>query len=159
MQDQDVSQLVRLDKGKPFGVVCPPENGAHFHQDGFYFNHHGVLAEDMLDDDARERLRKLENRKNADAAANAARKTFLEQSGLTAADLEGEDALTTVMQAATTEPGAVDLVAWAKGERQYIFGVVRKAVKDQYSYSGDTKAAILTWMIDNKKIAEKDVRG
>jgi hypothetical protein len=150
-------QLVKLDKGKPFSVVVPPENGAHFFQDGFYFTHHGELAPDMLDADAHERLRKLENRKMADAAANEARRKFMEQSGLSAADLEGEDALTNVMQAATVDTGVIDLIGWAKGEKQYPFFAVRKAVKDQYAYAGDTRDAILTWMVDNKKIAEQDV--
>jgi len=151
------SPLVKLDKSKPFAVVVPPENGAHFHQDGFYFDHHGVLAQLMLDDEAKERLRKLENRKKADAAAAEARKKFLEQSGLTPADLEGEDALTNVMQAATVDAGGIDLVAWARGQKQYPFFAVRKAVKEQYAYAGDTRDAILTWMVDNKKIAESDV--
>ena len=151
------THLVKLDKGKPFATVCPPENGAHFFQDGFYFDHHGVLAPDMLDGEANERLRKLENRKLADAAANEARRKFMEQSGLSAADLEGEDALTTVMQAATTDTAGVDLVGWARGAKQYPFFAVRKAAKDQYAYAGDTRDAIITWMIDNKKIAESDV--
>ncbi len=150
--------LIKLDKSKPHAVVVPPENGAHFFQDGFYFDHHGVLAPGMLDAAAEERLRKLENRKKADAAANEARKKFMEQSGLSAADLEGEDALTTVMQAATVDTIGVDLVGWAKGDKQYPFFAVRKAAKDQYAYAGDTRDSILTWMIDNKKIVEQDVR-
>jgi hypothetical protein len=72
----------------------------------------------MLDDEANERLRKLENRKKADAAANDARRAFMEQSGLSPADLEGEDALTHVIEAATTSSESVDLVGWAKGEKQ-----------------------------------------
>jgi hypothetical protein len=155
----DSPALIKLDKSKPFAVVVPPENGAHFHQDGFYFDHHGALATEMLDDAGKERLRKLENRKKADAAAAEARKKFMAQSGLTDADLEGEDALTNVMQAATAESsGGVDLVAWAKGEKQYPFFAIRKAAKDQYAYLGDTRDAIITWMVDNKKILESDVR-
>jgi hypothetical protein len=153
-----MDHVVKLDKSKPYGVVVPPENGAHFHQEGFYFTHHGDLAKDMLDDTAKERLRKLENRKKADAAAAEARKKFLEQSGLSDADLEGEDALTTVMHAATVDSGAVDLIGWAKGEKQYPFFAVRRAVKEQYAYAGDTKDSILTWMVDNKKVPETDVK-
>jgi|HubBroStandDraft_4_1064222.scaffolds.fasta_scaffold81156_2 hypothetical protein len=153
---EDTATLVKLDKGKPFATVCPPENGAHFHQDGFYFDHHGNLAKEMLDADAHERLRKLENRKKADAAANEARKKFMEQSGLTDTDLEGEDAVSTIMQAATMDSKGIDLVAWAKGEKSYPFYAIRKAVKDQYSYAGDTKDAIITWMVDNKKVTAAD---
>jgi hypothetical protein len=151
--------IVRLDKNKPYAVVVPPENGAHFHQDGFYFDHHGMLAPVMLDAEAKERLRKLANRKKADAAANEAKKKFMEQHGLSAADLEGEDAVNNVMQTiAAGGAGAIDLVAWAKGEKDYIFGAVRKAVKEQYSYVGDNRAAIINWMIENKKVLESDVR-
>lgn len=81
----------------------------------------------------------MKPRKKADAAANAARAKFMEQSGLSPADLEGEHALTNVMTAATIEPQGVDLVAWAKGEKSYIFGVVRKALKEQYAYNGDSR--------------------
>jgi hypothetical protein len=157
---EEVNQhIVKLDRSKPVSTVVPPENGAHFFQDGFYFDHHGNLAPEMLDADARERLRKLENRKKADAAANEAKKKFMEQHGLSAADLEGEDAVNNVMQTiAAGGTGAIDLVAWAKGEKDYIFGAVRKAVKEQYSYVGDNRAAIINWMIENKKISESDVR-
>lgn len=157
MEAEISPHIIKLDKARPYAVVVPPENGAHFHQDGFYFDHHGVLATGMLDAEANARLTKLANRKKADAAANEAKKKFMEQHGLSPSDLEGEDAVNNVMQVAATG-GSIDLVAWAKGEKDYIFGVVRKAVKEQYAYVGDTRNAILNWMIENKKVSESDVR-
>ena len=33
--------MTRLDRQRSFGTVSPPHQGAHFHQDGVYFDHTG----------------------------------------------------------------------------------------------------------------------
>lgn len=156
--DESLLKTVKLDKSQDHAIVFPPENGAHFHQNGFYFDHHGNLAPNMLAPESIEALKKADLRKKADAAAEVARKKFLEESGLDESDLEGDDALTKVIQIATAAADDVDLVAWAKGQKQYVFGVIRKAVSEQYSYQGSTKEAILNWMVENGKVAEEDVK-
>ena len=156
---EDFSHLIKFDKTKEYGTVVPPERGAHFFQNGFYFDHHGKLAHEWLDEEAHTRLQKIATKKLADAAAQKAREEFLKSNGLTPADIgEGEDALDAVIALKQTNSTDIDLPGWARGEKQYAFGVVRKAARDQYSYEGADKSSLIEWMIQNKKVLEMDVK-
>ena len=48
----------RLDKSRPYGQHCPPENGAFFNQDGFDFDHEGRIVEKLLSADQKKQLEK-----------------------------------------------------------------------------------------------------
>jgi len=148
---------ITLDKSRPFGVVFPPE-GAHFYQDGFYFTHGGELVEDMLDDEATKKLKRREASAAAEKRRDEIYREELAKQGLD----EGEISEAIAEQKATNaevveDPKAVDLVAWAKGQRKYVFGQVRKAFADQYGFAVADKRNGIEFLIDNGKIVEDDV--
>lgn len=98
--------MARLDRKRAFGTVHPPENGAVFCQDGRHFN-------------------------TEDRQVNIA----------TGELVEPNDAPVTIprLHLAVPQPGnvvpsseKVDLVAWGRGEVEYLWGDVAKAFVDQY---------------------------
>src|SRR5208337_3418242 len=93
---QDVEELkkvIKLDKDKLHGTVNPPIFGAHFVQGEppheFYFDHNGELIThpNVFSPEHVEKLKKIHLRRQADKAANEARKKFMAQSGMTEEDL------------------------------------------------------------------------
>lgn len=150
-----------FDKNKPFGQVFPPENGAHFAQDGFHFDVDGNLVEDMLTDADVKRLETLALEKKANAAAAAARAAFLKDNGLDPNDPNLTTKLIEVSAAAQQQQdagGPVDLVAWAKGEAQYKWFKVMAAAKEQHSFVATDARALVAFLVDQKLVAEADVK-
>lgn len=144
-----------LDRSKHFSHVSPPEKGAYFEQGGFYFDHHGNLADEWLTDATRDRLRKILNKKEADKIARAARQKFMEEQGLEEADLapDPEDA---AAEAAAGD-GDVDIIAWAKGQKKYRFFSVVAAVSKRYNYEGSDRRSILEFLVNNGVISEQAI--
>ena len=124
-----------LNKKKAYGVVSPPENGAHFCQEGFYFTAQGALVThpELLKDKDRARLERMVARKGAEEDARKAYLAALKAKGLTEADV----AEIVATGGAPTQPaneanGAVDSIGWGKGLVNYPFFTVKKAFSEQF---------------------------
>lgn len=143
-----------LDRSKHHSIVTPPEKGAHFEQNGFYFDYKGDLAEEWLTDATRERLRKIINKKEADKIARAARQKFMQEQGLSEADLAA-DADDQADAAAGDDE--VDIVAWAKGTKKYRFFSVVAAVSKRYNFEGTDRHSIIEFLIERGVVSEQAV--
>lgn len=150
---------ITLDKSKPHGVVFPPENNAHFEQDGFYFTHQGDLVHDMLDEAATKRLKRRQAFARAEAARIAALRSALESEGLDGKEIDEvmKEAETSGAAAISKASAQVDLIAWAKGQQKYVFGQIRKAFQDQHAKIIADKRDALEWLVDNGQIKEDDI--
>jgi hypothetical protein len=132
--DEFAGALV-LDKKKPHGIVTPPEHGAHYCQDGFYFGPNGNLVThpNLLGEKARARLKRTIARKDAEAESRKAYLEALKKKGLTEDDvaeiLSTGGAPTTAVSAAS---GPIDLIGWGKGLVKYPFFSVKKAFMDEF---------------------------
>lgn len=69
--------MLTLDREKPFGVVTPPENNAHFMQGPYYYDAEGKLVEGLLTHEQRAAMEEAKLEAEADAAAEAARQQKL----------------------------------------------------------------------------------
>jgi hypothetical protein len=151
--------LIRLDKKRHFGTCHPPENNCHFHQDGFYFDAHGNLVEEVLDAAGREKLRKLTAQREADVAAEKARLAVYKKAGV---EMEPEQPRNAPEPQDSGEPGGivgnVDLIGWAKGLKQYAFFTVRNAAQAEYAFVAKDAAALVEWMVSNGKISEDQAK-
>ena len=153
-----MASAIRLDKNKTHSIVTPPEGGAHFYQDGFYFTHEGGLVEDMLDEAATKKLAKREARAAADARKDELYRQELANQGLNEKEVD-EAMQEAKAEDATVEadPKAIDLIAWAKGQKKYVWFQVVKAFADQFSVNVSDKRNALEWLADEGKIAEDEI--
>lgn len=154
---------IRLDRSRHFAIVTPPENGAHFHQDGLYFTHGGEVVEDMIDEAGVKAIKRRNAQAAAKAAAEDAYRKALEEQGMEPDAIKGEiervknaGALTDAAAGAANSQ-AVDLIAWAKGHKQYPWFTVRKAFTDQHSRDVENKANALDFLADEGLIAPEDI--
>ena len=154
----DAADLIKLDKSKTYGTVFPPENNAHFFQDGFYFTASGDLVREMLDEAATKKLA----RRTARVAADR-RKEELYRQELAAQGLDETEVAEAIAEAKAedapieADPKAIDLVAWARGQKKYVFGQVRKAFKDQYAIDVPDKKTGIEVLVDEGKVGEDEV--
>lgn len=150
---------IRLDKARNHSVVFPPEGGAHFFQDGFYFTHEGDLVEDMLDEASTKKLAKRKARAEADARKEEIYRQELANQGLNETEVAEaiEEAKADNVQV-EADASAIDLVAWAKGQKKYVFGQVRKAFKDQFAVDVPDKKTGIEFLVDEGKISDDDVK-
>lgn len=153
-----------LDRSKPFGVVTPPENGAHYAQDGLHFDAEGVLVDDMLSADD---VRKIERRSieaRANAAAAEARAKFLADNGLSPDDPNLSTKLVEVATEAQrsaqdqTDPKDVDILGWARGEKTYPWFKVSAAAREQFSFIATDAAALAAFLVNEGKINAEDIK-
>jgi hypothetical protein len=138
-----------LDKTRDFGEVHPPEDGAHFYQDGFYFGPRGDLVQAFLDDAARAKLAFAEAAASANAIAEKARADALKSAGFDPAT-QGPGAqaapIPTPPVAEAISSGGVDLRAWLLGTTQYQFFAIVAATKELYGFSPATKAQAVDFL-------------
>lgn len=146
---------VRLDPTKDKAVVFPPEKGAHFHQDGFYFDFHGALAPDMLTSADEVRLRKLLNKRAVKKQMERTKIEFMKEHGLSPEDLEDSDA---VITAVVTSTIPVDIVGWARAEVKYPFHRVIDFMRDKYQFEGHDIPSVINYLIEKEIVAEGAVR-
>ncbi len=149
---------IKLDRSRPFDSCHPSENNAHFYQDHLYFTHGGELVVAMLDEHGHKALKRKTARAAAKKAAEEAFAKALVDAG------ENEADVAEVMKAAeaagaevVADPNAIDLIAWAKGQRKYVFGQIRKAFSEQHSKVISDKRDALEWLVDNGLIDEDDI--
>lgn len=160
--------LIRLDKNRDHGRVFPPENGAHFEQDGMYFDVNGQLAAEYVDANLMTRLERLRIRRVADQEAEKARREALARLGV---DMDAPEfaGLTTdqaediaVKEGKGDDPkggiGQNELVAWAKGQKLYSLQTLRKAAEEVWSREVTSKKDLLDFMLDNDFVAPEDAK-
>lgn len=154
-----------LDTSKPYGIVTPPENGAHFAQNGLHFDQDGELVEDMLTDADVKMLQRKSVEAEANRAAETARRAYLADQGLDPDDPELSTKLVAValeQKKAADDPAAagadVDLVAWATKTATYPWFKVAAAAKAKHNFIATDARALVAFMIDEKLIAEDQVK-
>jgi len=148
-----------LDKTKPFGVVTPPWEGAHYEQNGFHFDASGEIVKELVTPELTKRLENAAARATAEKAADAARKAAFKKLGLDPDDPDlAVKAVEAAAAAGTGGGGDVDLVAWAKGEKAYPFAKVRGALLEQKDFVATDMRAAIAFMVDNSMIDQADVK-
>ena len=150
--------LPKFDRSKAHGIVTPPEQGAHFEQDGFYFTQEGELVEALMSPADKARVKNVALQREAARRAEDARLAFLAENGIAADDPDREKKVIEAARTIAESGGGVDLVAWAKGEKAYPFAKVRKAAEEKYSFTATDTRSLVEFMIDAKKIAEGEVK-
>lgn len=152
---------IMLDRSRPFGVVFPPENNAHYAQDGLHFTAEGELAEEWLSPDDRARLDKMIARKAADAAGEKARREALEKAGFGADEISAIAQAAAKTRATPEKSGAdngVDLKAWGEGKINIAFFKVKQAIIDKYARNVENMQDALDFLIDEHVISEASAR-
>jgi hypothetical protein len=152
--DDEIFDLVKLDRTRHGARVTPPENGAHWEQDGFYFDNEGRLAPAWLTEKDKDRLRRKAARAKASNAAEAARRKALIAAGIDP-DQEEDDAGNVTAKSAgpakaPAEAGksdAVDLLAWARGELKAPWFKVRAAFEAQHAVSVENKEDAMIFLV------------
>lgn len=157
---EQTEDTVSLDKSRSFAIVTPPENGAHYLQDNFYFSAHGELVTHpaLFTDKDQKRLAGMMARKRADRAAAKAFEAELAKSGM------GEDEIAKTVEAAkagdvkiATSDSDVDIRGWATGRVKYPWFQVRAAIVAQHSISVDDKETALNRLVDIGFIREDEI--
>lgn len=162
-----------LDQARPFGRVSPPlevdgcELPAHYEQDGVLFDAHGhpcrkedaakpapvvvttvetapvvetvVIApvEPPVDESPRKKR----------AAARAAN-----------AKAPSPEPIPAAPPPANGIVNGIDLAAWGRGQQEYLFAEVRKAVKKGYGAALDERRAVVDFLIEQRVITAAQAR-
>ena len=143
---------IRLDRSRSHDVVFPPESGAHFYQDGLYFCHEGKVVEDMIDAHGEKAIRRKTARAAAKKAAEEAYAKALAEDGVDPEQIAIE--VEKARETGSTDTGALDLVAWAKGEKKYQFFAVRKAFQEQHGKHINDRNDAIDWLVENGHLPE-----
>jgi len=141
-----------LDRSRDYGTIHGDhELGGQFAQDGFFYDGQGFLIEGAMDE---VQVAKLAELRNQDEAVEQARAKFLEL--MPNADKATVDKLINVanLRPATTEE-EIDLAAWAAGSKNYVFGKVTKAIREQFNVSPVNKLQCLEILAENGVIAPR----
>lgn len=146
-----------MDRSRPHSTVHgerppgDPHAGIHFYQDGLPYDAQEFFVEGHLDDanDKNGKLRALVERRlrklqGQTTAADAAAEVIEDDPPLPGANKAGDD-------------DDVNLVAWARGETQYLFGNVREAIRKRYSQVVKDQHGAVDCLIDEKVVTEDDL--
>lgn len=147
---------ITLDKTRHFGTCHPPEHGGVFYQDGLYFGAEGEVCRnpELFNADAEAKYMQIMKHRAGKAAA---RRAFVEATGEEPklGDLPGDE-----MPAATGDPDKdkETVLGWAKGVRKLQWFEAKKLMLDVFHYDATSKQGAVEWLIDNKHLAERDVK-
>lgn len=124
--------------------------GIHFFQDGLPFDAQEVFVESYLNDS---------NDKGGKVRALVERRLRKLQGQATAADAEAEEiANDPPLPGQKKEDGNdLNLVAWARGEAQYLFAQVREAIANRYSQKVKDQRGAVECLLDEKVVVEADL--
>lgn len=78
--------------------------------------------------------------------------------GLTWNGLTGEEPAETLSAKPAAKPGEIDLAAWGRGQKEYLFGDVRKAIRSKYSTSVTERRDAVNLLVDEKVISAAEAR-
>ena len=145
---------ITLNRSKPFSTVHPPENDAHFFQNGIYFDAAGDIVEALLTDEGRKIIAKRKAEDAARAAADEAYRHAMESDG----DTQPPPLAVKIGDDANPPPATkgVNLKKWLLGEERHLFTDVRKAVMDTYNRSFQNKDDIVKFLTEDEKIVPAD---
>lgn len=94
-----------------------------------------------------------QKRKTPKAAEDAAK-----SAGLTWGGLSGEEESLTAKPQKAAPSAGVDLAAWARGQQEYVFGEIRKAIRTTYSASVTERRDALDLLIQEKVVTAAEAR-
>jgi hypothetical protein len=142
----------RLDKSRPYGSYHPPEPGkvdgdaaCHFNQDGYDFDHNGEIVEWRLNDAQKAALKKKPP--TAPAKQHTPKPPKPQGDGGEGAEDEGAD----------EHADGLNLEAWLRGEEDYDFGAVQKAIKERYHVHKTSKRDMILFLVEDQKLVEESV--
>jgi hypothetical protein len=133
----------RLDRSRDYGTYHPPDDGAHYNQDGYDFDHDGELVEHRLTAEQQERLKKKGPAAPPKPPAPAPSHGKAHHAKETVHDPE-------------PDADGLNLEAWLRGQEDYPFPDVQKAVKARYSVWKTAKRDLLLFLVEDQKLVETD---
>jgi len=139
-----------LDRSRDFGTIHGEnEHGAFYEQDGFFFDATGALIEGAMDERQRAKLEQMQEQERAlEQAREAFRAVMPSASPELVAKLITADNLKT-----TTEEEEIDLVAWATGQKNYLYSKVAQKIRREFDQSPVNKKQALEILAEHGLIA------
>jgi hypothetical protein len=148
MTQQPSKYAKRLDRTRDYGTYCPPEppapgttQGAFYNQDGLDFDHEGYVVEWRLSPEQREKLaRKAAPKPPAPAAKPAV------------AAGDGDEPPTVPNE----NDDGLNLEMWLRGEEDYPFPDVQKAVRARMNVWKTAKRDLILFLVEEQKLISTD---
>lgn len=145
-----------LDRSRPYGTVTPPFDGAHYEQDGFFFDRdwRRIYREGEAKPDPMAKARAAKAAKKAAETAdgkpvdaiykkppwrrNTPKATITPQDGRGKRKYPRSvqnrvKPMATTRPADAVKPQGPNLTAWAKGEEKILFGTVRDTIRNRFN--------------------------
>lgn len=137
----------RLDRSKDFGTYHPPAGRARYTQGGFDFDHEGFMVDENLNDAQRAELdAKFVKRDKPATPARPSSKDGEKDAADPPSDNDDKDA----------DGDGPNLEMWLRGEEEYAFPDVQKAVKERYSVWKTAKRDLVMFLVEDQKVVEPD---
>lgn len=143
-----------LDRSRNHGTIHPPHEGAHYTQDGYYFDAEGKLVEALLKPEQKAALaKKASVPRPAPVAPPKPAATPPNPNAQSPAGAEGVAPEGNAKEGeAGGEPDAVNLEQWLRDPASAYFKDVRLAVKERYSVWKTAKAQIVEFLVVEQKL-------
>lgn len=133
----------RLDRSRDFGTYHGSSNGAVYNQDGFDFDQEGRIVEALLTDEQKKLL--------------ATKKGPAPKPPAPAAKVEAPAEEKPEPPPASEDTGdSLNLEMWLRGEADYPFPAVQKAVKERFSVWKTARRDLLVFLVDEQKVVTSD---
>lgn len=154
-----------FNRNKPYGKITPPWKGAHYEQDGVFYDQAfqpvGAPRKQGMANPAPPVAAPAATK--VAAKTSAAVKTTKVDVAAQAADVMAalkEAAAPATPKAAADEPadGEVDLAAWGRGQVDYLFADVAKAITAQFHRKVTTEHDAIDTLIEERLITAKQAR-
>lgn len=143
--------LPTLDRNRGFGTIHGDnEHGAHFEQDGFFFDATGTLIEGAMDERQRAKLQQLQAQ---DEAMERAREAFRQVMPDASPELVNKIITAENLNVKEAGDDEIDLAAWALGTKNYLFTKVAKRIREDYDQSPVNKKQALEILAEHGVIA------
>jgi hypothetical protein len=141
---------IKLDKSRPFGVVFPEYEGAHFAQDGYHFDVEGRVVEALLTPELRKKMEAAQRVAEARAKADAAFTAALEEAGVDPAEVAPAKPARQPARDGNADgvTETVDLGKWLRGESKFQWFAVAGAIKQEYGRTVTNKADAVDFLVD-----------
>jgi hypothetical protein len=153
LSDKKTLPRLRLNKTRDHGIVNPPENGAHYYQDGFYFSNEGDLVTHpaLLTPETEAKLERHVKLEAARRAGEVARRKSLEAEGINPDDI---DAALSGDEAEDEESEDFNFVGWLRGEFKAPFFTIRKAVSEKYKVNLNKQKEVVDFLVIEQRLVD-----
>lgn len=148
-----------LDRSRSFGTIHPPHEGAHYSQDGYYFDAQGKLVESLLKPEQRAAFAKKPPAPPRPApvapVGSAAPKPPASEAAPSGPAPEGAQQHGTAAEPPPTDGDdgdPVNIEQWLRDPATANFNDVRKAVKARYHVWMTAKPAVVTFLVNDQKL-------